>query len=218
MFLVILLTEFLLAHGAMGAWELVGELLREGLLGAALGLGGGALLVAVLNRVAMPGGLHPLFVVTGAITIAGFTLVVGGSGLLAVYVAGLVMANRPTRAYPSIVGFHDAVTWLCQIVMFLVLGLLVTPVDALDLRAARACSSRVVLTLVARPLAVWLCLGPFGFTRNEKALRLLGRPARRGLDLPRGDPAARRAARRRRSTSTSPSSSCSSRCWCRARR
>ena len=86
-----------------------------------------SLLVAVLNRVPMPGGLHPLFVVTGAITIAGFTLVIGGSGLLAVYVAGLVMANRPTRAYPSIVGFHDAVTWLCQIVMFLVLGLLVTP-------------------------------------------------------------------------------------------
>ena len=96
----------------------------------------------MLNRVPMPGGLHPLFVVTGAILIAGFTSVVGGSGLLAVYVAGLVMANRPTRAYPSIVGFHDAVTWLCQIVMFLVLGLLVTPVDALDLRAARACSSR----------------------------------------------------------------------------
>ena len=64
------------------------------------------------------------------------TSLVGGSGLLAVYVAGLVMANRPTRAYPSIVGFHDAATWLCQIVMFLVLGLLVTPTTLWDYRLA----------------------------------------------------------------------------------
>ena len=86
----------------------------------------------------MPGGLHPLFVVAGAIMISALTSLAGGSGLLAVYVAGLVMANRPTRAYPSIVGFHDAVTWLCQIVMFLVLGLLVTPTRALGLCAAGA--------------------------------------------------------------------------------
>ena len=168
LFLVILLTEFLLAHGEMGAVELLVEIVREGLLGAGLGVGGGVLLVAMLNRVPMPGGLHPLFVVTGAITIAGFTLVIGGSGLLAAYVAGLVMANRPTRAYPSIVGFHDAVTWLCQIVMFLVLGLLVTP-STLWTYAGQGVFVAVVLTLVARPIAVWLCLGPFGFTRNEKA-------------------------------------------------
>jgi len=166
-FLVILLTEFLLAHGEMGVWEILAEVLREGLLGTLLGLAGGALLVAVLNRVPMPGGLHPLFVVTGAITIAGFTLVIGGSGLLAAYVAGLVMANRPTRAYPSIVGFHDAVTWLCQIVMFLVLGLLVTPSTLLTY-APQGLFVALVLTLVARPLAVWLCLGRFGFSRGEK--------------------------------------------------
>jgi potassium/hydrogen antiporter len=47
--------------------------------------------------------------------------------LLAAYLAGLVLANRPVRAYPSIVAFHDAATWLAQIGMFLVLGLLVTP-------------------------------------------------------------------------------------------
>lgn len=166
-FLVILLTQFLLAHGHMTALEIVAEVLREGLVGAALGLAGGALLVAVLNRVAMPGGLHPLFVVTGAITISGFTMVIGGSGLLAVYIAGLVMANRPTRAYPSIVGFHDAVTWLCQIVMFLVLGLLVSPAT-LWTYAPQGLLIALVLTFVARPLAVWICLSPFGFSRKEK--------------------------------------------------
>ena len=78
------------------------------------------------------------------------------------------MANKPTRAYPSIVGFHDAVTWLCQIVMFLVLGLLVTPSRLWDY-APQGIFVALVLTLVARPLAVWLCLGPFGFTAREKA-------------------------------------------------
>ena len=67
----------------------------------------------------------------------------GGSGLLAVFLAGLVVANRPTRAYPSIVGFHDAATWLCQIVMFLVLGLLVTPSALLAYAlAGGACRAR----------------------------------------------------------------------------
>ena len=121
----------------------------------------------MLNRVSMPGGLHPLFVVAGAILLAAFSNLLGGSGLLAVYVAGLVMANRPTRAYPSIVGFHDAVTWLCQIVMFLVLGLLVTPSTLWDY-APQGIFVALVLTFVARPLAVWLCLWPFGFTRKEK--------------------------------------------------
>ena len=115
----------------------------------------------------MPGGLHPLFVVAGAVTISAVTSLVGGSGLLAVYIAGLVMANRPVRAYPSIVGFHDAVTWLCQIVMFLMLGLLVTPSTLWDY-APQGLLVALVLTLVARPLAVWLCLWRFGFALREK--------------------------------------------------
>ena len=158
---------------------------------------GGFALVAILNRLGMPGGLHPLFVVAGAVLSRRFTSLVGGSGLLAVYVAGLVMANRPVRAYPSIVGFHDAVTWLCQIVMFLVLGLLVTPTTLLGLRRRRGSLVALVLTLVA-PAARGLALpGAFGFARAGEAVHLLGRPARRGLDLPRRDPDARRRAERR---------------------
>ena len=88
-FLVILLTELLLAHGSMSAWELVAELVARGACSAPRSASPAApALVAILNRVAMPGGLHPLFVVAGAITLAGFTMVVGGSGLLAVYIAG----------------------------------------------------------------------------------------------------------------------------------
>ncbi len=165
-FLVIILVQFVLADG-LPAWELAVELVREALLGAVLGLLSGMGTVSLLNRVSMPGGLHPLFVVVSAILISGFTTLVGGSGLLAVYIAGLVMANRPTRAYPSIVGFHDAVTWLCQIVMFLMLGLLATPSTLIDY-APQGLWVAVVLTLVARPLAVWICLWGAGFATREK--------------------------------------------------
>jgi cell volume regulation protein A len=166
-FLVIVVTEFILAGATTPTWGLLGRLGQQALFGGALGLCGGFAAVWVLNRIPMPGGLHPLFVVAGAILVSALTSLAGGSGLLAVYVAGLVVANRPTRAYPSIVGFHDAVTWLCQIVMFLVLGLLVTPSRLWDYTLAGIFVA-LVLTFVARPLAVWLCLSPFGFTRNEK--------------------------------------------------
>ena len=166
-FLVIALTEYVLAGGTMDGWELVLELLREALIGSALGIAFGAGLVAVLNQVVMPGGLHPLLVVAGAVMTASFTTLVGGSGLLAAYLAGLVMANRPARAYPSIVGFHDAVTWLCQIVMFLVLGLLVTPTALVDY-ALPGLFVAGVLALLARPAAVWLCLAGSGFGLQEK--------------------------------------------------
>ncbi|MBB5221141.1 cell volume regulation protein A [Amaricoccus macauensis] len=165
-FFVILLVKVIVS-GGMPGWELVEEFAAEAVLGGALGFVGGWGAVSILNRVAMPGGLHPLFVVAGAIMISGFTTLVGGSGLLAVYIAGLVMANRPTRAYPSIVGFHDAMTWLCQIVMFLVLGLLVTPSRVMDY-APQGMFVAVVLTLIARPVAVWVCLWGAGFATREK--------------------------------------------------
>ena len=167
MLLAVILTGLIVSgHGAF-TWEVASIVAREIVFGAALGVAGGFALVAVLNNIPMPGGLHPLFTVASAILVYGLATILGGSGLLAVFLAGLVVANRPTRAYPSIVGFHDAVTWLCQIVMFLVLGLLVTPSALLDY-AWPGVLVALVLTFVARPLAVWLCLTPFGFSRNEK--------------------------------------------------
>ncbi|MER2508632.1 MAG: potassium/proton antiporter [Amaricoccus sp.] len=166
-FLVIVLTEYLLSDHSMSGWLVALHIGQQAVIGAAAGICGGLALVWVLNRIQMPGGLHPLFVVASAVLISSATSLAQGSGLLAVYIAGLVMANRPTRAYPSIVGFHDAVTWLCQIVMFLVLGLLVTPSALWDF-ALPGIVIALVLTFVARPAAVWACLGPFGFERNEK--------------------------------------------------
>ena len=95
------------------------------------------------------------------------TSVADGSGFLAVYLAGMILGNRPLRAQASIVTVNDAATWLAQIVMFLVLGLLVTPSTLLNY-ALPAVTIAVFLLLVARPLAVWLCLSPFKFNWREK--------------------------------------------------
>jgi cell volume regulation protein A len=94
------------------------------------------------------------------------TSLMNGSGFLAVYLAGLVLGNRPIRAFPAIAGFHDAATWFCQIIMFLVLGLLAAPSRLLSV-AAPGLLIALFLILVARPAAVWLCLKPFGFSGRE---------------------------------------------------
>ena len=90
-----------------------------------------------------------------------------GSGFLAVYLAGMVVGNRPTRAHNTVVVFLDAVTWLAQIVMFVLLGLLAWPHRLVE-KFWPALAVAVVLMLVARPLAVFLCLAPFRFPWREK--------------------------------------------------
>lgn len=165
-FLTLVLTELVLAGAWVPGWTVVTQLAEQAAIGAAFGVGGGFAVVWLLNRVDMPGGLHPLFAVTVAVVIYGITAVLDGSGLLASYLAGFMVANRPTRAYPSIVAFHDAATWLCQIGMFLVLGLLVTP-STLIQYAIPGLAIAVFLTFVGRPVAIWLCLSPLGFSSKE---------------------------------------------------
>ena len=81
----------------------------------------------VLNRVDLPQGLHAPFVAVSALVVFAAANTAHSSGFLAVYLAGLVVGNRQTRAHNSVVVFLDAVTWLAQIVMFVLLGLLVWP-------------------------------------------------------------------------------------------
>lgn len=164
-FLTVALTELALAGGAPG-WEVAEELLRQAVLGSAFGLAAGMICVAFLNRFNLLSGMHPLFAIALALSVFGITALLDGSGFLAVYVAGLVVGNRSVRAFPSIVNFHDTATWLCQIVMFLMLGLLVTPSELIAY-APQGLSLAVFLILVGRPAAVWICLKGFGLSARE---------------------------------------------------
>lgn len=143
------------------------EFLREAVLGAIIGFFGGQIVVLALNRVALPQGLHAPFVCTAALVIFGMAQLWHGSGFLAVYLAGIIVGNRPTRAHNSVVTFLDAATWLAQIVMFVMLGLLVSPQRMVG-SLLPAVAVAVVLMLVARPAAVFLCLAPFRFNWREK--------------------------------------------------
>src|SRR6201999_4466654 len=165
-FLTLMLVE-LISKGSSSFWHVLGEFAQEALLGAIVGVVGGRLVVLALNRVALPQGLHAPFVATAALVIFGGAQIAHGSGFLAVYLAGIIIGNRPTRAHNSVVALLDAAGWLAQIVMFVLLGLLVSPQRLLS-SAVPAVAVALVLMLVARPLAVFLCLAPFRFNWREK--------------------------------------------------
>ncbi len=135
-------------------------------LGGLIGLAGGFLLVRMLSRMPLPVGLQPLFVLAAAIVIFSASAVVDASGFLATYMAGLVLGNRPVRAFPSLLSFMDSSTWMAQLVMFVVLGLLVTPSKMADY-AYTAILIAVFLMLVARPLGIFASLAPFRFSPAE---------------------------------------------------
>src|SRR6267142_1954520 len=161
-FLTLMLVE-LISIGESSTLHVALEFGRE----AVLGVIGGRLVVLALNRVALPQGLHAPFVATAALVIFGAAQIAHASGFLAVYLAGIIIGNRPTRAHNSVVTFLDAATWLAQIVMFVLLGLLVSP-QRLVSSVTPAVIVALVLMLVVRPLAVFLCLAPFRFSWREK--------------------------------------------------
>jgi cell volume regulation protein A len=165
-FLTLMLVE-LITLGDSSTAHVLAEFFQEAVLGVIIGLVGGWLVIVALNRVALPQGLHAPFVTTAALVIFGMAQITHASGFLAVYLAGIMIGNRPTRAHNSVVTFLDAATWLAQIVMFVLLGLLASPQRLLD-SVGPSVVVALVLMLVARPLAVLLCLAPFRFNWREK--------------------------------------------------
>ena len=135
-------------------------------LGVILGLLGGMMIVLIVSRLETDRGLTPIFVLALALLVFSFTGAVGGSGFLAVYVAGIYAGNRKMPASASIKRFQDGMTWLAQIIMFLVLGLLATP-SQFPAIAIPAIALALFLIFIARPIAVWLCLLPFDYTQRE---------------------------------------------------
>src|SRR5262245_34455995 len=164
--LTILLVEFL-SIGERSWQHVLAVFAEQALLGGFLGVLGGRAIVFVLNRLALAQGLHAPFVTTSALVIFGLAAPSHASGFLAVYIAGLIVGNRPTRAHNTVVVFLDAATWLAQIVMFVLLGLLVWP-QRLIASAWPALAVAMTLMLVARPIAVFVCLAPFSFTWRQK--------------------------------------------------
>jgi cell volume regulation protein A len=166
--LTILLTENLLHP--LGASELrwvALDVALEIVVGLAVGVGVGRLGSRQLERLRLPaGGLYPAFTLSLAFLSFGVATLLHGSGFLAVYVAAVIVGNRRLPYRTSLLRVHDASAWLSQIVMFLILGLLVTPTRLLDV-ATIALGLSLFLALIARPAVVAVCLVPFGYTLRD---------------------------------------------------
>jgi cell volume regulation protein A len=150
-----------------GPLDLLLFVVRQAGFGIAIGLAGGFLLVQMINRLPASAGLYPVMVMAGALAVFAGTQLAEGSGYLAVYLAGLVCGNIHHRSSQAIARFHDAMAWLSQLVLFIMLGLMIDIWEVLPMVPA-GLGIALVLMLLARPTAIWLCLTPFRFTVPER--------------------------------------------------
>lgn len=134
--------------------------------GAVGGLAGGKILAVIINRLPMPVGTYPVLVIQGGILVFALTTIVGGSGFLAVYIAGIALRNWLKIPLDRITNFAEGLQWLSQVLLFLTLGLLVTPSDLQGaIVPALICSA--VLIFIARPVAVFLGVSAMKFNFRE---------------------------------------------------
>lgn len=143
---------------------------QQMVIGAVMGYGLAKAAVWLINRIRLDDvGLYPVLTLSLLLLIFGATAAIGGSGFLAVYLAGIVISNARIVHRHSLVQFHDAIAWLAQIVMFLVLGLLAVPSDLVTV-AGQGLIIAAILVLVARPVATFIAVPTRRFSLRSKML------------------------------------------------
>jgi cell volume regulation protein A len=171
--MAVILTTAVTASLALGAalspFVLARDVITELAIGAASGYAVARLGRWVIVRIALPAaGLYPAFTLALACLSFGITTLLHGSGFLAVYVSGMTLGSG---ALPHAVGVrrvHDALGWLSQVLMFLLLGLLLFP-SRLWTVAPVGLTLALFLAVVARPLVAMLCLAPFRYPWRDAA-------------------------------------------------
>ncbi len=148
--------------------SLVVLFVRQMLLGAVLGYVFGKASVFLINRVKLGfEGLYPVLTLSLVFLTFGLTAIIGGSGFLAVYVAGIVLGHYDFIHKRSLARFHDGLAWIMQIAMFLTLGLLVFPSQLLPIVGIGLLTAGCLM-FVARPVSVFLGLLPSRMNWREK--------------------------------------------------
>lgn len=168
-FLTVGMIEVMLGQRTMGLGLLSLFVIQMG-VGLAVGFLLGKGTAWLINRINLDAaGVYPVLVLTLGMFTYGLAASIGGSGYLAVYVAGIVLGNSPIVFKRGTFLFHDGIAWISQIVMFVVMGLLSSPSALIDV-AWGGMIVAIGLTFFARPAAVMLCLWPFKFNLRELTL------------------------------------------------
>ncbi|MDE7378169.1 MAG: potassium/proton antiporter [Paraprevotella sp.] len=158
--LTIVLIQLIQTSG-MGWGSIAWSFLVQFVVGGVAGYLLGRLAIYIINKIGIDNqSLYPILLLSFVFFTFAVTDRLGGNGYLAVYITGMVVGNRRIMYSREITTFMDGLTWLFQIVMFLVLGLLVNPHEMLSV-ACVATLIGVFMILVSRPLSVFLCLLPF---------------------------------------------------------
>jgi cell volume regulation protein A len=148
--------------------DLVGLLVAQMGIGLIAGLAFGYMAVWVIRNIHLDtAGLYPILATAFGLFSFGAAVQMGGSGFLSVYITGMVIGNKKIVFQRGIEMFHDAGAWMAQIVMFIVLGLLSFPSRLLAVWLPGLAIAAVLL-VVARPVAVFLCLCCSRFSFREQ--------------------------------------------------
>lgn len=165
--LVLVLLEFIAQQDQTPDLATAGlMLLQQFSLGAIAGGIGGWILARLIDNLRLSEGLYSLLVLSGGIVIFAGVNMLGGSGFLAIYLAGIMVARKPEQATEHVKLAMDGFAWLAQAGLFLILGLLVTPSHLVEYLLMGLLIALFQM-FVARPAAVFLCLLPFRFPVRE---------------------------------------------------
>ena len=165
-FLTTVFVAIVNASAPVTAGSTVLHFAQQLLLGGAAGVIGGQLIRRGAHQLPVDPTLRAILALAGALALFAATQLAGGSGFLAAYLAGLI-AGKEIEKSSELANFHAALSWLCQIVMFLMLGLLVTP-SALGSEWVDASVTAFAMIFIARPVAVFLLAWPFGFSFRDQ--------------------------------------------------
>lgn len=158
--LTIVLIQFIQSDN-MGTGTIIGSFVIQFLVGAVAGYLLGKLAILILNKINIDNqSLYPILLLAFVFFTFSITDLMRGNGYLAVYIAGIMIGNHRIIYRKEIATFMDGLSWLFQIIMFLMLGLLVNPHEMLEV-AVVALLVGIFMILVGRPLSVFLCLLPF---------------------------------------------------------
>lgn len=143
------------------------DVVQQVVIGYLAGWVGGRAFVWMAQKISVQFSFFPLLAAASAVVIFAMTSGIGGSGYLAVYLMGYKIGNSRLPQLPHILQVQDGLAWLSQIMMFLILGLLVTPSHLME-HWSLSLSVAVLMIFVARPLAVLVSLIPFVFPWREQ--------------------------------------------------